>query len=71
LYDVEKRTALCIAKKCALVKNNILMQASEILPSISSFCGINPSVCVVLDVFSVIIKIKSNGKTGHVKIRNG
>lgn len=38
-------------KKTMPRKNNILMQASEILPTVSPFYGVNTSVIDVLEIF--------------------
>jgi hypothetical protein len=34
-----------------LTKNNIPVQASKILPTISKFYGVNPTVGAVLEIF--------------------
>jgi hypothetical protein len=38
-------------------KNNILVQASKILPTISPFYGVNPSLSTVFEIFSVKTKV--------------
>jgi hypothetical protein len=51
-----KRAVVSVAEKaCVHVKNNILVQASEILPSVSPSQGQTyPSIGTVLEIFSVV-----------------
>jgi hypothetical protein len=37
---------------CVPTKNNILVQASKVLPTISPFYGVNPPASAVLEILS-------------------
>jgi hypothetical protein len=52
-------------KRRVPTKNNILVQASKILPTIFPFYGVNPSVSAVLQIFSAN---ERNGRTKYEKI---
>jgi hypothetical protein len=51
---MRKRAGLCVGEKemRAPTKNNIVLQDSKILLTVSPFYGVNPLVSTVLEMFS-------------------